>query len=145
MLRSKKEIQERNMHRQAVLEQKNRSEDDFEKYITFISSGALAITVTFIDKLSPLDQSVFVWVILVGWFFLATTLFLNLISHYLSSRYNEKTIQEIDDNIETAELNKNINKRNNIISRLNISSIFLLGAGIFCILIFTGINAYYHG
>jgi len=133
------------MHRQAVLDQKNRSEDDFEKYITFISSGALAITVTFIDKLSPLDQSVFVWVILVGWFFLAATLFLNLISHYLSSRYNEKTIQEIDEDIPTNKLTENIDKRNNIISRLNISSIFLLGIGIFCILIFTGINAYYHG
>jgi len=145
MLRSKKETQERNMHRQAVLDQKNRSEDDFEKYITFISSGALAITVTFIDKLSPLDQSVFVWVILVGWFFLAATLFLNLISHYLSSRYNEKTIQEIDEDIPTNKLTENIDKRNNIISRLNISSIFLLGIGIFCILIFTGINAYYHG
>jgi len=133
------------MYRQAVLEQKNRSEDDFEKYITFISSGALAITVTFIDKLSPLDQSVYVCVILVGWFFLANTLFLNLISHYLSSRYNEKTIQEIDEDIPTVELTKNIDKRNRIISRLNISSIFLLGIGIFCILIFTGINAYYHG
>ncbi len=145
MRRSKRDSQERNLHRQAVLEQKSRSDDDFEKYITFISSGALAITVTFIDKLSPLDQSVFVWVVLLGWFFLATTLFLNLISHYLSSRYNEKTVQEIDENISTLNLIKNIDSRNKIISRLNFSSIILLGLGILCILTFTGINAYHHG
>ncbi|SMD43098.1 hypothetical protein SAMN00777080_1675 [Aquiflexum balticum DSM 16537] len=43
-------------YRQSVLEQKSKSDDDFEKYITYISSGALIITLTFVEKISPLEQ-----------------------------------------------------------------------------------------
>lgn len=142
MGRSKQEIEEWKEYRLSVLEQKSKSDDDFEKYITFIASGALGLTITFIDKISPLKESIVVWVIALGWVLLAFTLFINLLSHFLSSKYNEQTIQDIDDEIEYDNLIDRIDNRNRIISRLNLSSIILLGLGIISILIYTIINAY---
>lgn len=133
------------VYRLSILEQKSKSEDDFEKYITFISSGALIITLTFIDKISPLDSSISIWLLILGWGLLAATLLVNLISHYLSSRYNEKTIIDIDECISNEQILKNIKRRNRRISLLNVSSIISLGTGIFSILVFASINAYNHG
>lgn len=142
MGKSKKEIEEWKEYRLSVLEQKSKSDDDFEKYITFIASGALGLTITFIDKISPLKESIVIWVIALGWVLLAFTLFINLLSHFLSSKYNEQTIQDIDDEIEYDNLIDRIDNRNRIISRLNLSSIILLGLGIISILIYTIVNAY---
>lgn len=133
-----------NEYRKSILEEKSKSDDDFEKYITFIASGSLGLTLTFIDKISPLDKSIFIWVIVLGWFSLAITLFVNLLSHYISSKNNTRTIQDIDDDLPYDDLVANIDRRNKVVSNLNLSSIILLGFGILCILIFTTINAY-HG
>jgi preprotein translocase subunit SecG len=132
-------------YRQTILEQKSKSDDDFEKYITFISSGALIITLTFVDKISPLETSVQKWTLILGWVFFATTLLINLISHYLSSRYNEKTIQDLDEQIPFEDLICKIKQRNNVISTLNIISIISLGIGILGVLTFATINAYNYG
>jgi len=145
MGKSKKEEQEWKEYRKSILVEKGKSDDDFEKYITFIASGSLGLTLTFIDKISPLKHSIGIWVIIVGWFFLASTLFINLLSHFLSSRYNEKTIQDLDDEINYDNLIDNIDKRNKIVSNLNLASIILLGLGILFILIFTTLNAYNNG
>lgn len=142
MEKSKEEIQEWKEYRLSILEQKSKSDDDFEKYITFIASGALGLTLTFIDKTNPLKESIAIWVIVLGWMLLALTLFINLLSHYLSSQHHEKTIQDIDEEIEYDILIKKIDYRNKIISSLNLSSIILLGLGILLILIFTTLNAY---
>jgi hypothetical protein len=145
MSRSKEEEQEWKEYRKSILVEKGKSDDDFEKYITFIASGSLGLTLTFIDKISPLKQSIGIWIIIVGWLFLASTLFINLLSHFLSSRYNEKTIQDLDDEINYDDLIDNIDKRNKIVSNLNLASIILLGIGILFILIFTALNAYNNG
>ncbi|MDL5511969.1 hypothetical protein QSE00_09110 [Arenibacter sp. M-2] len=143
MGKSKEEIEEWKEYRLSVLEQKSKSDDDFEKYITFIASGALGLTITFIDKINPINESIAIWVIATGWVLLALTLFINLLSHFLSSKFNEKTVQDIDDEIEYDVLIKRIDSRNKIISYLNLLSIILLGLGIISILIYTIINAYH--
>lgn len=142
MGKSKKEIQEWRKYRRDVLEQKSKSDDDFEKYITFISSGALGLTLTFINEISPLKESIGIWIISSGWILLALTLFINLLSHFLSSRYNEKTLKDIDENVDNTDFVCKLERRNNIISALNFISIGTLGLGITSILIFTIINAY---
>ncbi len=144
MVKSKKEIEQWKEYRLSLLEEKGKSDDDFEKYITFIASGGLGLTLTFIDNISPLKESICVWVIVLGWFSLAATLFVNLLSHYISSANNTKTIQDIDDDLSYENILSNIDRRNKLVSRLNLSSIIALGLGILCILIFTSINAY-HG
>ncbi|PQJ77513.1 hypothetical protein [Polaribacter glomeratus] len=122
MEKSEEEIKEWKEYRLSILEQKSKSDDDFEKYITFIAAGGLGLTLTFIDKISPLHTSICVWLIVMGWFMLASTLFINLLSHYLSSRFNEKTVQNIDDTLSYEELINNIDRRNKTISNLNLSS-----------------------
>ena len=130
-------------YRNSVLEIKKRSDDDFEKYITFISSGALGLTLTFIDNISPLKESTCIWIIVVGWISLALCLMINLVSHYISSLNNSRTVQDLDDDIDDDVLLLNIDKRNHVVNCLNIISIIALGLGICFILIFTSINAYY--
>ncbi len=142
MEKTEEQIEKWTAYRLSVLEEKRKSDDDFEKYITFIAAGALGLTLTFIDKISPLKESIWIWCIILGWFCLAFTLFLNLYSHYRSSNNNEKTIQDIDNELEYKILVDNISKRNTTVSYLNLSSIILLGLGIFFILLFTSINAY---
>jgi len=145
MGKSKEEKQEWIEYRKLILTEKSKSDDDFEKYITFIASGSLGLTLTFIGKISPLKESIGIWIIVIGWFLLASTLFINLLSHYLSSRYSEKTIQDIDDDLSYENLIIGISKRNKIISNLNLWSIILLGLGISFVLIFTTVNAYNNG
>ena len=128
-------------YRKSLLEQKSKSDDDFEKYITFIASGALGLTLTFMENISPLKCAVHKWLVATGWVLLALTLLLNLLSHFLSSRFTSKSIDEIDDEIKYDELRENLDKRNKIIDRFNISSILSLFLGIIGILLFVIINS----
>jgi hypothetical protein len=140
MKKSKEEIKDWLEYRKSLLEQKSKSDDDFEKYITFIASGALGLTLTFLDKITPLDYAVYIWLVATGWVLLVLTLLINLFSHFLSSKYTTKSINEIDDAIDYDSLRKKLDKRNKIINNLNGSSIFLLIAGVMSILIYVILN-----
>ena len=67
-------------YRKSLYIQKSESDDLFEKAITFISSGALGLTLAFHDKIVPVENSVAVLLIAIGWFLLVATLFINLIT-----------------------------------------------------------------
>lgn len=142
MKKTKKQIKAWDEYRLSLLLEKSKSDDHFEKYITLISSGALGLTITFIDKISPLENAVFIWIISIGWFFLTATLFVNLLSHYISSKNNAKAVQDIDDDKGYDEIVNGINSRNKKMSGLNLASIYTLALGLLCILIYTSINAY---
>lgn len=134
-------------YRLALLLQKTKSDDLFEKAITFISSGALALTLTFHDKIVPVDQAIYIILIGIGWALLIGTLFINLISHYQSSKSIDKSIDDVDDILENkitySIFREKIEKRNKCINTLNIASIYLLGAGLILIIIYTTINIHY--
>ncbi|GAA0762873.1 hypothetical protein [Psychroflexus lacisalsi] len=134
-------------YRQALYIQKSKSDDLFEKAITFISSGALGLTLTFHDKIAPVDNAIYVIIIAIGWALLVTTLFLNLISHYQSSKSTDDSIDEIDKimdyKISYSVFQKNLSKRNKHINNLNKVSITLLGIGLLLIIIYVSINIHY--
>ena len=116
---------------------RNKSEDDFEKNITFISAGALGLSITFLEKIIQLNSSHYCWLIL-GWVFLILTLTINLSSHLLSSYYSRVSQEEFDEkNINNSQ---NINRRNKHISFANVFSVFFLILVIFLIVIFTSLN-----
>ena len=117
--KNSEELKEWKNFRRELYEIKQKSDDDFEKYITLISSGGLALTVTFINDLIPLNQSNHTYLIIVGWTALALTLFVSLFSHYKSSINLEKNINEIDSDLEYNKLNENIDHRNKNIDFLN--------------------------
>jgi len=134
-------------YRQALYIQKSKSDDLFEKAITFISSGALGLTLTFHDKIVPANDANFVILIALGWAFLVTTLFINLISHYQSSKSTDDSIDEIDNIMEYkitySVFQKKLSKRNRVIENLNKASIALLGTGLLLIIIYVSINLHY--
>lgn len=134
-------------YRNALYIQKSKSDDLFEKAITFISSGALGLTLTFHDKIVPVENSIYVIIIAIGWALLVATLFINLISHYQSSKSTDDSIEEIDGildyKINYSTYQVNLHRRNKKIDNLNKTSIYLLGIGLFLIIIYVSINIHY--
>lgn len=131
-------------YRNALYIQKSKSDDLFEKAITFISSGALGLTLTFHDKIVPVENAKFVILASLGWTFLGATLFVNLISHFQSSKSTDNAIDEIDGiidyRISYKNFSDNLKKRNKLIDNLNKTSIILLGLGLLLIIIYVSIN-----
>lgn len=134
-------------YRQALYIQKSKSDDLFEKAITFISSGALGLTLTFHDKIVPVENADLVILIALGWTLLVATLFVNLLSHYQSSKSTDNSIDEIDGiigcKITYSIFQQNLSKRNRRIDNLNKISIALLGIGLLLIIIYVSINIHY--
>jgi len=125
--------------RNSVYETKSKSQDDFEKYINLIASGGLAITIAFFDKIVNIKESIYIGLMISGWILLILTLLINLISHYLSIRYSEKTIGEIN-NKDYDNVFINVEKRNKVLNILNGISIATLIFGITTIIAFITLN-----
>lgn len=128
-------------YRKEVCVNQEKSQDDFEKYINLIASGALGLTVTFIDKIVPIDQATYIWIIATGWVLLAVTLLVNLYSHHKSAKFSAQTISQIDsEEYEMVqETTINCNKEINGYNKLSLYSLF---CGIILIIIFVTINIY---
>jgi hypothetical protein len=141
---SAKQLEEWEEYRQSLYVQKSKSDDLFEKAITFISSGALGLTLTFHDKIVPAENANNVIIIAFGWTFLIATLFVNLFSHFRTSKSIDSSIDEIDNimeyKIDYFTFQQNLTKRNNFITKLNKTSIVFLGIGLFLIIIYVSIN-----
>jgi len=125
--------------RKSVYETKSKSEDDFEKYINVIASGGLAITIAFFDKIVDINTAEYIVLIIIGWILLVFTLLSNLISHFLSISYSQKTIDEIEEK-KYDDVFLNLKKRNITIKFLNGFSIATLIFGITSIIVFVTIN-----
>lgn len=142
MKKSKEELAEWKEFRKSVYENKIKSEDDYEKYITLISSGALGLSITFIEKIVPLNSAIYKWVLILGWVLLTITLFVSLLSHFFSRKFSEKTIEDIDNDLEYESISENITKRNEYLEYFNFSTITTLFLGIISIVVFVSINIY---
>lgn len=128
-----------NEFRNSVYETKSKSQDDFEKYINLMASGGLTITTAFFDKIVDVKKAEIIWLIILGWILLIITLLTNLISHHLSIKYSQKTINEINDK-EYDNVFVNVKKRNKKIKKLNLISIGTLITGIIVIITFVTLN-----
>lgn len=128
-----------NEFRNSVYETKSKSQDDFEKYINLLASGGLGVTLAFFDKIVDVKNAGFMGLIIIGWILLVLTLLSNLISHYLSINYSQKTIDEINNkNYDSVFIN--VEKRNKKINILNLTSIATLITGIILIITFVTLN-----
>ena len=119
---------------------KEKSEDDFEKYITYISAGGLGLSLTFIEKVVPFEKSISLWTLVLAWAFLALTLLVNLLSHFYSKKLIDKSIDDIDNDV--PNLIKKIDSRNKKIDGVNIGTIISLIIGIGFLVSFVSLNAY---
>lgn len=127
-------------YREKIQEIVSKSEDDFDKKILTIASGALAISFSFISFLVKVDHCK--WMLIIGWILLIICIFINLFSHLASKRNAQKTIDELDKGTHEYEdkIRHNITKRNKCINQINLLSLIFLLVGVLLIIIFAAIN-----
>jgi hypothetical protein len=125
--------------RQLLADIKAKSDDDYEKNITYIAAGTLVLSLTFIEKIVSLNKSYAIWTLITSWVILVLTLLTNLVSHQLSSLFHEKTIEDFDK--EDVNIDKNIIRRNRIIRSINWATTFSLITGIIFLILFCSINS----
>lgn len=128
-------------YRNAVIENKNKSQDDFEKYINLLATGGILLSLTFLEKIATMVIITYMPLYVVGLILLLVTLLSNLYSHYKSMRDADLIILEIDDK-KYIDIFKNIEKRNILINRLNKASIWSLFIGTLSIITFVSINLF---
>lgn len=118
-----------------------KSQDTFEKQLSYISAGALALSVGFIkDIVHPIKASNYKWMLLSGWGLLIFTLLLNLVSHILAGKYAKKGAKETEDIDNTYNPNR-IDKRARRIEAINWTTVSTLAGGIIFIVLYITFNA----
>lgn len=121
-----------------LIEVASKSQDSFEKQLSFISSGAIGLSIVFLEKLVKSEAiAKDKWIIEIGWLMLSATLLINLISHLVTTGYNFKTIREID--LKKFDYKK-VESRRKRMSGINILTSIMLFLGITLIIIFVSIN-----
>jgi hypothetical protein len=128
-------------YRISVIDNKNKSQDDFEKYINLLASGGIIVSLTFLEKIVSITKISFLGFYIIGLLLLVVTLLSNLYSHYKSMNDSDKIVKEIDEE-KYEEIFKNIEIRNKPINNLNKASISSLIIGTILILTFVTINLY---
>lgn len=128
-------------YRNSVIDNKSKSQDDFEKYINLLAVGGIVLSLTFLEKIVSLDKASYKSLVVLGMYLMVVTLLFNLCSHYKSILDSDKTIKEIDEK-KYDDIFKNIEKRNKAINLLNTISIGALIVGIFSLVTFATINIY---
>lgn len=128
-------------YRNAVIENKNKSQDDFEKYINLLASGVIVLSLTFLEKIVTVDKTTCKGLFIGGLALVVFTLVSNLYSHYKSIKNDNEVLKEIDAE-EYDMVFENTMPRNKIINLLNRISIGSLIIGTVCILSFVSINLF---
>lgn len=118
-----------------------KSQDNFEKQLSYISAGALALSVGFIkDIVHPIKYSSYKWMLLSGWGLLIFTLLLNLVSHIIAARNARKGAKETED-IENTYNPDKIDSRATQMDIINWTTIGTLAGGIVLIVLYITFNA----
>jgi MFS family permease len=115
---------------------KEKSEDDFEKNITIISSGALGLSVTFLSDIVNIETSRYFGLLIASWGMLILTLVSNLLSHLYASHIMDLCQEDRGTPNEEA----NWRRRTRKMTRWNITNVFSLMAGIVLFVIFVLLN-----
>jgi large-conductance mechanosensitive channel len=121
-----------------------KGEDDFEKQLIFIASGALGISFAFIEKIVNLNQSIYFPMLAMAWISFTVAMCVNLTSHYLSIQSNRATKEEFrkccENKLPRDQFDLNVEKRNKKMDRFNYSSIGLVFVGLFLLIAFVTFN-----
>lgn len=114
------------------------SNEQFDKNVLFIASGALGISFAFIAKVIPeLANAVKTNLLIGSWYFFAGVIFISLVAHFISIMANRWAI--LHDCNETVN-KKNQNRWNSIIRVINIAMIIGLLFGIVWLIRFVNLN-----
>lgn len=118
---------------------REKSEDDFEKYLNVFGSGGLLVGLTLLSKLVETDiKYQFQWMLIIGSILFLVCLFSNLLSHYMAIHNNDKNINDLDTQCE--ELWTNFERRNKNIGYVNRTSLTSIISGTILITLFLILN-----
>lgn len=86
-----------------------------------------------------LNSALYKWILITSWILLTITLLLVYFPIF-SRKYSEKTIEDVDNDLEYELIFENITRRNKYLEYFNFSTITTLFLGIISIVIFVSIN-----
>ena len=119
----------------------SKSEEEFEKKLTYIGAGALLLSLTFIDKIISLESSYYIGFLISGWATLTLSLLSNLMSHLLAKIQFRKVQSELRKGIPYEIRLKKYKKRILFTESVNWLSVISLVVGICLIIMFASANA----
>jgi hypothetical protein len=126
--------------REKISDAIDESQSDFEKNLVYLSAGALALSIGFIEKVIKLQDASSRWLLIASWGLLASTLLLNLASHLISVRNSTKAREEMDKGTTYEILVERISCRNKIMRTLNWVTYGFFALGVIFTVVFCSIN-----
>lgn len=125
-------------YREELIELLHKSQDNFEKQLSYISAGSLALSIGFIkDIVKDIANANDRYLLNVGWILLATTLLINCVSHIRAADLHNRTIRDIN------ELNYDsgtVRRRYKEVSFVNWASVTTMMLGLVSIIVFVTKN-----
>lgn len=113
------------------------SQTEFDKSLTYISSGILAISYAFIDKVVNLKEAEFKALLIQGWIIISISIAISLLAHGASTVFLALSITHHGDEIKSRQIR---NGSNIVVWMLNIVTITLLVIGSINIFNFIRVN-----
>jgi hypothetical protein len=130
-----------NTYREELISLLHKSQDSFEKQLSYISAGSLALSIGFIkDVIKNISQAENKWLLSLGWILLGLTLLVNCISHIKAADLHNRTIREINDGVYNQ---KSVFSRYKKVSFINWFSVLAMVLGISAIILFVIVNIYH--
>jgi hypothetical protein len=128
-------------YRNELIDLLHKSQASFEKQLSFISAGSLALSIGFIkDLIHDMDTALYKPVLTIGWILMTFTLLINCISHIRAAYLHNLTINDIN----AGQYNREaVETRYKEITFINWISVTTLILGISAIIFFIAINMYY--
>ncbi|MGN6417827.1 MAG: hypothetical protein ACTHMC_10065 [Pseudobacter sp.] len=131
--------------RKELLEVFRKSQDTFDKQLSYIAAGSLALSIGFIkDIVKPIKDSQYKWMLVAGWGALILTLLVNLVSYMIAAKHAKKGANETEEeNVNDKYDPTKIDKRSFWIEFMNWSTVVTLTLGILLIVLYIILNALY--
>jgi len=127
-------------YQEQLISLQHKSQEAFERQLSYISAGSLALSVGFIkDVIKNIELADSKWLLSLGWVLLIATLLMNCISHIASANLHNKTIKDITNSTYKQTI---VSQRYKKINLLNWSAVFTMVIGITAIVFFVIKNIY---
>jgi hypothetical protein len=116
--------------------------ETFDKIIISLSTASLGFSIAFLDKIVPYDKADYLWLLVLSWGTLSTTITLNIISIFVACgecKKLKKYAKQFYFNFDDIYLDNLINFKSKTM-RLNVASAILYVLSICIIVVFVSIN-----
>lgn len=128
--------------RASLMETKNKSEETHEKNLTYITAGALAVSMSFISNIVPLHQAHYIWMLISVWGLLTASLLINLVGHKKTAKFSHNALVTFDKTLDDERIEKEGIKFSKKLKAWDWISIWFLGVAIVLLITFCSINIY---